>query len=637
MHHMRNIRISSFLLVLAAVACEPPGDGFESASKLRELELTPELESAACPAWRQVARLHPQAPGCPQVSGWAGSPLFDDAPGELGDYCRYIWTGPGDADTSQLEAHPALVALAADCEVVFEQGGDAMWTAIGDDLEVLFHHAIGRATATDLDLTNTESSRSPVVVAVIDSIPEPVPETPRSEHGKLMASIVEDIACPDPLAACSVEAVNVLGLPRYGLGQKDLVHGGYYGSQVDIAQAIYSTVDAWLLQDWSEGTPKLIISLSLGWEGEVFGDTSAPVRPAVEAVHDAIEYAYCHDAIIVAAAGNEGYLCATEPLLPGGWEQLPAPDAARCAELGAPAPSLGGGYRPLVYSVGGLTHEYEPMPGTRANGMPRLAAAATHAVAGGDSTALTGTSVGSAVAAGTAALVWSYNPNFPPAAVMTGVYAGGTSLPLTADYAGPGVTGTTVHAINACGALAGVCSHPSSTCPAMPLACLGAPAPLTLDDLFAEIGALEPDFDEARSFVGPSPCAAECGGAAEGYRAEGLEGGSCPAPISPELPFTLPQPTQVGCPNCTLSLSSQEVLASIDPAYENDSIGEVVISVSDGVNTTYFSYGTLTLTVDQITRIQLDPALMPTNVVSADISIEFSSQPRPVIDDLLLR
>jgi hypothetical protein len=635
--------LTALSLMVAGTACDASEVETSEMSTLRSTPPDEELETMMCPDEHQVAVKAPNQVVCPDAAGWQASPTFAGAAAELRQFCNYEWIGNGAPDVDLLAGTVGVVRTAADCGATLPQAEDAVWTAIGSDVEAAFHWAIGRASASDLVLSSSESSRWNVRVAVVDTVPEPKPVAPRSPHGDLMVRLVNDIACPGDIQGCAVGVVRSLGLPRYGDSHVDPIKGGYYGTQSDLAKGIYAAVENWRTTVGHPSQPeraKLIINMSVGWEGEIFGDTDDPTkRPAVESVHTALEYAACHGALIIAAAGNQGYTCETGPLLPGGWETHAAPDAARCLELGAPMPPGGLGYKPLVYSVGGLDHRRHPMLGSRVDGMPRLAALSTNAVAGGDSTSITGTSAAAAVASGAAALVWSYNPHLSPAAVMATLHQSGTWTPLTADYYLSGATITDVQAINACAALELACNLPGSTCPATPfaspLACIGAPTPVTMPEVFDELALAYDDYEAPAVIGNDLECELECGTPAFAYIADPSVPVECPEPSSMVMPFTLPQPTQIGCPNCTLDLLDNVVYASIDPAYGGIPITDVNISLFDGTATTYFRFGALPLYVGRITKLQLEPALMPGSVISATISITFGGS-RPVVDPLLI-
>lgn len=643
---MPRMFLSALSMVLAVTACDVGEAESESTSTLRSTPPDAELQDLFCPANRQMALKPANLGACPAVAGWVGGSAFASVAPGLKKFCQYEWNGaPGSLpNVEALQGAAAWVRVASDCGATFTQSQDAMWSAVGSDIEAAFHHGIGLATASDLNLPATESARWKVAVAVVDSVPEPKPVAPRSQHGELMVGLINDIACPAGVTGCEVKVLRSLGLPRYGdNGLVDLVNGGYYGTQKDIAKAIYESVETWKSSLGAPSQPepaKLILNLSVGWNGDIFGDTNDPTpRPSVEAVHAAIEYAVCHGALVIAAAGNQDYTCETGPLLPGAWESHPAPDAARCQELGAPTPPAGVGYKPLVYSVGGLTHDHQPMAGSREGAMPRLAALATNAVADGDSTSITGTSAATAATAGAAALLWSYNPQLSPSMVMSILYQSGDPTSLTADYYLAGTASTNVRAINACAALEAACNLPSANCPAQPfaspLACIGAAAPVSMTEVFDELEASDHD-DKAPTVIGDDiECASECGTPAYAFIADQSVAVECPEPSSQKMPFTLPQPTQIGCPNCTLDLAADAVYASVDAAYAGQTITDVTVSVFDGARTTYFRFGALALFVDRITRLQLDVARMPATVRSASISITFNGG-RPVVDPLLL-
>jgi hypothetical protein len=637
---------TSFAMALAVTACDVSEPPPESALTLRSTPSEPELESINCAAKRQVALV--SGAQCPAVAGWTSSIVFENVTGELGKFCKYDWIGQGDPTVAALQATAGVLQVASDCGGVFDHSTDAVWDAVGPDVQAAFHYGIGRPTADDLSLSTSEASRSKVYVAVVDSVPEPRPAVPRSLHGEFMVALINDIACPGGTENCAVEVVRQLGLPRYidENGVRDLVdpdRGGYYGTQRDTAAAIYRSVQTWRATDLQANPSKLIINLSVGWDRELYGDVDDPgPRPAVAAVHAAIEWARCFGVIVIAASGNRSYSCVRGPTAPGAWEQHPAPTASRCNALGAPPPPTGIGYSPLLYSVGGLTHDHMPMARSRVHGMPRLAALATNAVAGDATRTLTGTSISSAVATAAAALVWSYNPHLTPQAVMSTIYQTGSETSLQADYALPNTANMDVHAINVCAALEAACNLSSSNCPAdpfaAPLACLDMAEPQSLSVVFDQ---LETAYDNSVSatIIGEEiECDNECSEFAAGmFLADDAGPAECPEPSSMAQPYTLPQPTQMGCPNCTFDVTSSVVYASLDPSFATATITDVTIAVVDGDRrTTYFRYGPLDLNVGSITAITLEATQVPATVRSASIAITFAGYAAPIVDPLLI-
>jgi hypothetical protein len=652
---MKKIRFTTVLLALAGLACNEGPEAPETFRERDDEDVTASTLIDVCSPAEQIVRLSPTQGTCPTATNWTEHVLFSDGTGDLAKYCKYIWSGggmPDQAAVAILANKPGILSIAGDCESVYPQTGDALWTTLGADVEKLFHHAIGRPDAADLDLANTEDDRSHVIVAVIDTVPFAEPTTPTSEHGTIMAGIIRDIACPDPQATCAVEVKHALGLPNIELGVEDPVNGGFFGGQSDVSDAIHNAVDLW----WStyehldeENRPKLIISLSLGWSPAWFGDLEGQyTRPAVSAVYDALRYASCFGVTTIVAAGNDGQPCQTGPLLPGGWEEHAAPNAAACTTLGAPYLAGGSGYRPLVYSVGGVTPvngQFAPMPGTRPEGMPRLAAMA-RGNAIGDSTTLMGTSVSAAVVAGAAALAWSYNPDLEPGELMAGIYQSGSTVyengnARTADYIVPGTPSTTVRAVNACAALSTICGQ-TGTCPFTgPLPCLNEPPPLTLTDLF--------DAAEDSNNQGPPPVPSypmqdgscveyECNGEAPGLGLSNTT--ACPVPIPSAHIFTYPQPTQVACPNCMLDTSIGVVYASLDPSYVGWSVADLMITVYDQNNDpAYFRFGAYpSLGTTSVSEIRLANSLPPLSRATITMVLtDSAAPPMVVVDELLIQ
>ena len=73
------------------------------------------------------------------------------------------------------------------------------------------------------------------------------------------------------------------------------------------AAGIVEAVERWRTADYgSNPTPHLVLNLSAGWEPSYFGGDGPDMPVRVRAVKTALEYASCHGALIVAAAGNDG-------------------------------------------------------------------------------------------------------------------------------------------------------------------------------------------------------------------------------------------------------------------------------------------------------------------------------------------
>jgi hypothetical protein len=632
---------SAFTTVLLLAACDQAESEAASMSSFRaETPSDEQLLIDYCPANRQIAVKDPEF-ACPSVTGWQAAALFAGAPqgSALANYCVYT-ASSSTSDVKLLQQRDELLRVAPDCGVVFEQNDDAVWVAAQTELELAFEHGIGRASATDLGLS-TPDPRSAVAVAVVDSVPEGATQ-PRSIHGDLMVGLVRDIACPAGSTGCKVTVRRALGLPLYidgnGNAVLDLVNGGTFGTQAQLAQAIYQSVEAW--KAWNDDA-KLIINLSVAWEPEPFGGGSTTnSRPSTEAVYSAMEYANCYKGIIVAAAGNMGYSCKDGLKLPAAWYDHVGPDAQRCGALlgsNGPSPAPSATNQQLVYAIGGLSHLREGMTGSRLQGIPNLAALATNAPVNGDGTTVTGSSAAAAVASGAAALVWSYNDGLTGAEIMDFLYDAGNPTSVDTAFVAPNTTA--VRAINACKALQAACDH-TTTCPFTgTLPCLNAAAPVEPEDVLVALSSANPTVYQPTS-VSAQPCDLECGSfTASVVQGDAAASSSCPEGFSMTRPYTLPQPTEIACPNCTLDPPEFKVYASIDPSYGSYPVEEVVIAVLDSTNhTTYFRYSDLTLDPTTLSEIKLDSSELPngvnTIIRSGSISIHF--QGWGVVTDPLL-
>ncbi|MCA9711922.1 MAG: S8/S53 family peptidase, partial [Myxococcales bacterium] len=397
------------LLLLGASGCaleRDPAPPLETALRLTPAEIDG-LRAAACSADDRIAIVSGLgAAPCPAVADWTQSKLFSGGPaGTLGDFCRYRYSGavPFDPAVDPQDLDPAVTRHDPDCAVV-EPQGDALSSAYAGTLRAAFRDAINRLDAGDLELPSPELVPTPVTVVVVDTIPASAPSDPTSRHGEDMAAFVTDVACPGGATECAIDVEYALAMPLLPDGTLDLQHGGLLGSQGSLARAIHGGHAS-----AAAAGSRVILGLSLGWDGEAFGGRNdAPMPTPVAAVEAAIARARCEGAIVIAAAGNATASCTTGMLMPADLEQDPAPDAARCAALGASSSLAAADYQPMVYAVGGLDLTGGLSPAMDRGGMPRLAAPATHAVPGPTRPPLTGTSVSAAVTAGTLALLWSH-------------------------------------------------------------------------------------------------------------------------------------------------------------------------------------------------------------------------------------
>lgn len=654
MKHLRTWITALVPLAASLQGCDLEPDQPEPQAWLeREVVVPDDALERACDPGVQIARR--ASGGCGDVGQWHGASLFDvgtpwleehdaaEVPGALGRFCQYEWTGAGDPSPNNLAN--LTKALGGDpvgpsCQAISPQG-DALSDALGVALRAWFRWNGGRPTQSDLDLPTTGTTEPLVTALVVDTQPSDEDAVPTTNHGRLMGHIIGDVACPGDDPSCRVEVMYVVGLPRVAPGEVDYERGGRVGTHADLAAAIYEGVRRWEQANATRTTPsKLVVSLSVGWEPDVFGGTENQPAPALAAVRTALELASCKGAVIVASVGNEGDFCgAAGPMLPAAWEVRAAPGETRCGELGAPlAAAPGGGYQPLVHAVGGLGLDLGRMPRTRPSADPRLMAASTHAFVGNPIRGgVTGTSVGTAVTAAAAALVWSYRPSLPASAVMGWVYGSGDPLPgMSVDFALPGMASGVAHRVDACAALSAACSEPSTDCPDMPLGCLTTAAPVTssIDDALeaaspvVELAVSTPSVDGS--------CSDACGAGVSIFVPDGHAADCDALAVDPVEALVNPTPDSIGCPTC--GIQDLTLLMSTHQAYDDRDVESVLVTLTDDQgNVRRYDLGPLPLSSGTVTRVELDPTAMPPGTVKAgDVTISFEGMEVRTTDPLLV-
>ncbi len=601
------LRSPTSLLLLSSlcVACAdaPLEDASLDDAPLDEHRISDVAGTAiVCDPTHQVVRLSmpPEADGAPSCEdfpgiGWEAEPLFASATAPvsvLDQYCRYTFVpaaGATKTDVDLLAANfPTDAELGADCQAVTPQG-EVIADTIGEDLDLFFGYLAGRVDGTGLQDAYPLAARSSVQTTVVDTFPRPEPGNPISSHGPVVMSIIEAIACPQGTEGCDIEVGAALGLPRTENGI-NTNRGGVVGLQSDLAQGIFTALE----RHRASSSEHLVINLSVGWESVLFGGSSlTDMPPATRAVLDAIRMARCEGSLIIASAGNStGLTCNEVPLAPGRWEEIPAPTADECASMGATAfvpDSVD--YRPLVHAVGGLFGPNSEMGSSREFGMPRLAAAASHAVAhprkGLPEVAIrTGTSMSAAVASAAASLVWSYRPSLTPAKVMHVLYETGALSPGTSDFGGG--TPVDVRRIDTCSAVEFVCALPGSTCGAVGTALdCNSGTTASLSGMVAAIEDLPAStlkIREADFATTPQTCFGACGREIEFHSYFG-ETRSCEATErDPWARLTSPQPPKSGCNDCVLTGTNTEstALLTVDSEFAGDALLSVDIVVLDG-------------------------------------------------------
>lgn len=276
---------------------------------------------------------------------------------------------------------------------------------------------------------------APVRLTFIDNAPTGAGGGP-SRHGASLQSIVSGL-CSD--GECDVDVRQRAGLQLRWEGQHEwkVREGGDYGSLDWLAQSIVREVESWL--DDPVRSDRLVLNLSMAWHGEWGGadprQAAARETPAdVMAVFDAIVYARCSGALVVAAAGNRtGCGFDDAPMYPAAWEAVrigPNQCGPWLLERFYPQDDV-----PLVYAVGGLVEQDAPIAIGRDGNTPHLAAYARNVSVPASGETITGTSVASALVAADVARRWSANSTLTADDAMAAVYRAGTPTGLAVEGA----------------------------------------------------------------------------------------------------------------------------------------------------------------------------------------------------------
>jgi hypothetical protein len=463
----------SFLLVLTN--CGEGGD-----ARLRQAASEPPGESVPASPFRAEtcngSVLVVKGTECrTSTPGWTARRLF---PAELArvdrlvPYCVYEWTGDGDP-VGRPYGRP-VAPEERDCLAVSGQA-----PAPGIAAGALEQRFLEHAAALDELPVPTNPGAQPVRVAVIDSARDlAVGDVGggNSSHGRAVGLVISRLACPPAAgSACLAEIDNILALRvmRTPTGLTRDPNGGFFGFQSDVAGAIFEAVAS------NPPNRRLIINLSLGWH-QAFGDLVSP-RLSVEAVYEALRYARCRGALVIAASGNSsGALPPSDgPLLPADWQRLATPDNLQCqADFGLGGALSGPG--PLLYAVSGVDDRDQFLFNTPIGARAPLAAPALQVIISDPNRppnvpaafARTGSSMAAALVSAGAAVAWAYNPLQRSSDVMATLEGTGIDLGVPADYClGAGVC-PNVHRVSICAAVAAACqagfcafSDPKFSCP----------------------------------------------------------------------------------------------------------------------------------------------------------------------------
>ncbi len=406
-----------------------------------------------CPGTRWIGHLD-QSGACPlpTSNAWTPQKLFAGAgatiPAGLDRYCLYELNHAGlptAGDLGTLPGYGAKTAaqwLDADCMVVSALGDTAtVVSAITPELDQSFANALEAPTSMPF------SDGPAVRVAIVDSWPDPA-LVGNLDHGFGMAGIVQRLACgPGAGPSCFAKPVPHLALNLLAPGVRDNVDGGFFGFQGRLAWSIVEAVQAW---QSAAPNDRLVMNLSVGWDAQCNLNAAGAVSQVVNATREALEYAACEGALVIAAAGNAdtGPSAATGPMYPAAWNEIPAPSCA------------GPATRPLVYAVAGVDGLDRPLANARPGGRAVLNAPAFQVpgvMSAGGVTVIAGPFTGSSVAAAAtsavAAAVWHQDGSLTVQEVMQIVRTSAVTGPAPANFCFLGAPCAPIRRVSLCRAL----------------------------------------------------------------------------------------------------------------------------------------------------------------------------------------
>lgn len=616
---------------------------------------------------------------CPPVEGWKQSSLAD----ALGNYqqgadrkllrqlerfCIYNNQDgtkgfPTQLPAGLVKAGRDRMALTATSVPDLGEIGDQSWRVLAD-------HFIGQVGQVRLAGTATPRVR----LVFIDSHPTgewplDAPSSGASWHGYTMAYLAREIGCPGA-APCPLEIATRLVL-RYDHYDPDMpllppgsptAVGSRIGSVDDLAVAVLEEV-----AHWQSVSPekKLVLNISVGWDGEVRDDgrrsdlwahKAAKMDLSTQRVYAALRYAARRGALVIAAAGNSrgGRPDTRWPVLPAAWE-LRRPTWLPF--------SLG--HKPL-YAVGGVDWQGLPLANSRHRGMPRRAAFGDHAItrtrvpgpdSEGTTEMYTGTSVSAAVASSIAAVLWQLRPDLSAAAVMQIMEESADVLDSRADFyawrpLSPLICPPHVRRLSLGSSVVQMCGPDGRRCP-----------PVEVFDFplwrhrTAELSTIAVDHRLTTSFSLPRTSLDSCSTrrffiatarVPDHLSSEEL----CPVEMLPDMTnagWLGPQPEENPCPTCTIvpepprraSLFSLEgaerkeyaLLAEIDPRWRGTSLTSAVLVLdcyTEGTARERFTFDLaphLTALSSSAVRIALGSIDDRDTLAGCTASLDFSVRP----------
>ncbi|MBX2801257.1 MAG: S8/S53 family peptidase [Myxococcales bacterium] len=263
---------------------------------------------------------------------------------------------------------------------------------------------------------------------------------PLNTHGNALLSILDDTLCQDGVCDEDIVLRHRSALPLRavdGLPEWHVEDHGYFGSLDWLAQAIVREIRA--VDQHNATKPdrpaRLVLNLSIAWHPDYnddLGTSTGTERPDVAAVHDALRYATCSGALIFASVGNrtgaDGSNKDDGPMYPAAWADELVVDED-CARFDFPDRALN--ERPLLYAVGAVGADNEPLGLSRPGSQPPLLAFGRQAISdlflaqqileeppNPEFTAMTGTSVATAIVSAAAARAWAENTELEDPALV---------------------------------------------------------------------------------------------------------------------------------------------------------------------------------------------------------------------------
>ncbi len=545
--------------------------------------------------WRCIGRLANANSNCPLApAGWSQNKLFDIAdqplPDGLGEYCVYDRTSGGGGSCADLQQLP-LTQLDADVMVAVGMAGQAgtLKDLVAAPLRDHFYAQAGQPGTYPVD--SNPKVRIGIIDSQVDSLQPFVEPQSLSPHGHTLAHMARDLVCLDG-QNCGIEVTATLGLPYTCFeeaeclalcgspnGCPDPIGGGFVGTPSSVATAIRREVSRWQ----ASSTQRLVINLSLGWNPLFDLTPGGQQRVTSQALQAALEYASCHGALIVAAAGNpiSGPERPQDPLAPGELEQLSAPNFAQCqsaltGDVAGPDPAdfPAGTPRALLYAAGAVRADGSRVQ-ARVDGEPALVAYGDHSV--GDTTpgplgarltaTQSGTSTAALVLSASAAAAWYHDPGLAPVELIGLVQTAGRPLSRLADFCLGGPPCAPVRRVTVCTSIAAVCDGNGVACPTPEqLACsapLASQPLLPVDEVIALYDtAADGELDiSALSETTPFP---DCG---LNYVLHHAPGADLSAPCPQRqyygiqaTPWAKGQPNGQNCEDCQVTFASPGTL-----------------------------------------------------------------------------